>query len=310
LIDPLALVLQYGVALVAANVLIERAGVPVPAFPTLIVAGALAMDGRLPLIGLAAVSLAACIVGDVAWYAAGRRYGLGILKLLCRVSLSPDSCVRETETRFERWGAASLLLGKFIPGVSHLAAPLAGAMRVGWGRFMLFNTVGSIVWIGAAIGLGMLFHRQIAAFVDRLEDFGFMALQLALLALAAFIAFKWWERWRFFRQLRLARISVAELRRLMDEGKEPVVVDVRAPSARSLDARYIPGALAIDLAEVEQRRAELDAARDIVFYCTCPNEASAAIAAKRLMELGYTRVRPLLGGLDDWIAAGYEVERR
>jgi len=308
--DPLTLLVRYGLALVFANVLVERLGVPVPAMPTLIVAGALAADERLSLVPLFAASVLACVAGDGLWYVAGRRYGLGILKLLCKISLSPDSCVRETETRFERWGAASLVLGKFVPGVSHIASPLAGAMRVGWVRFTLFNTLGSALWCGAAIGAGMVFHRQIAALLERFEELGMLALQIVVVLLAAFIALKWWERRRFYRTLRLARISVGELRKLMDEGRQPVVVDVRSPSVRSLDGRYIPGALAIDLADIERRRGELAAEHEIVFYCTCPNEASAAVAAKRLMELGYTRVRPLLGGLDEWIAAGYDIERR
>jgi len=308
--DPLNFVARYGLALVFANVLAEQLGIPLPAVPTLIVAGALAADGRLSVTGLFAASILACVVADGLWFAAGRRYGLGILKLLCRISLSPDSCVRETESRFERWGAVGLVLGKFIPGVSTVAPPLAGAMHIGWARFLLFATLGSVLWSGAAIGTGLVFHRQIAALLDRLEDLGLVAVAIVAALLAAFIAFKWWERRRFYRTLRLARISVGELRKLMDEGRDPVVVDVRSPSVRSLDGRYIPGALAIDLADVDRRRAELAAERDIVFYCTCPNEASAAIAAKRLMELGYTRVRPLLGGLDEWIAAGYEVERR
>jgi rhodanese-related sulfurtransferase len=218
--------------------------------------------------------------------------------------------VRETESRFERWGAIGLMFGKFIPGVSTVASPLAGAMRIGWSRFLLFNTFGSLLWSGAAIGTGVVFNRQITALLDRLEHLGLVAVLLLVALLATFIAFKWWQRQRFYRTLRLARISVEELRKLMDEGREPIVVDVRSPSVRALDGRYIPGALAIDLADIDHRRAELAAERDIVFYCTCPNEASAAVAAKRLMQLGYPRVRPLLGGLDQWIAAGYEIERR
>jgi len=108
----------------------------------------------------------------------------------------------------------------------------------------------------------------------------------------------------------VARISVAELRGLMHQGKAPVVVDVRSPSIRDRDARYIPGAIAIDLGEVANRRRDLPSEKEIVFYCSCPNEASAASAAKELMTLGYSRVRPLLGGLDEWVAAGYEVEQR
>jgi len=129
-------------------------------------------------------------------------------------------------------------------------------------------------------------------------------------ALAAYIAFKWWERRRFFRALRLARITVEELRSLMDRDKRPVVVDVRSEVARKADARFIPGALVIGVGDVEARLRDLPRDRDIIFYCSCPNEASAALVAKKLIQLGYKRVRPLAGGLDAWLAAGHDVELR
>jgi rhodanese-related sulfurtransferase len=183
-------------------------------------------------------------------------------------------------------------------------------MRLRWTSFLLLNGLGVIVWAGAAIGAGMLFHAEIGRLIVRLEDLGAVAIGIVAALLAAYVAFKWWERRRFYKMLRIARISVDELRRLKDRGESPVVVDVRSPVVRNLDRRFIPGALAMDIAEVDRQLDRLPADRDIVFYCTCPNEASAAQVAKRLIELGYTRVRPLQGGLDAWIDAGYEVEHR
>jgi membrane protein DedA with SNARE-associated domain/rhodanese-related sulfurtransferase len=306
----IGLLSQYGLALVFANVLVEQLGLPVPAIPTLIVAGALAADGRLSAPAIFGVAVVACTIGDAAWYAAGRLYGRRVMRLLCRISLSPDSCVRQTEVRFGRWGGLTLVLSKFIPGLSTIAPPLAGAMRLGWPSFLLFNGLGVVVWAGAAIGAGMLFHAEIGRLIVRLEDLGTFAIEIVAALLAVYIAFKWWERRRFYKMLRIARISVDELRRLKEGGKDPVVVDVRSPVVRNLDRRFIPGALAMDIAEVDRHLDRLPADRDIVFYCTCPNEASAAQVAKRLIELGYTRVRPLEGGLDAWIEAGYEVEQR
>jgi membrane protein DedA with SNARE-associated domain/rhodanese-related sulfurtransferase len=301
---------QYGLALVFANVLVEQLGLPVPAIPTLVVAGALAADGKLSAPAIFGVAFVACSIGDAAWYIAGRLYGRRVIRLLCRISLSPDSCVRQTEFRFERWGGLTLVLSKFIPGLSTIAPPLAGAMRLGWTSFLLLNGLGVIVWAGAAIGAGMLFHAEIGRLIVQLEDLGAVAIGIVAALLAAYVAFKWWERRRFYKMLRIARISVDELRRLKDRGESPVVVDVRSPVVRNLDRRFIPGALAMDIAEVDRQLDRLPADRDIVFYCTCPNEASAAQVAKRLIELGYTRVRPLQGGLDAWIDAGYEVEHR
>jgi membrane protein DedA with SNARE-associated domain/rhodanese-related sulfurtransferase len=308
--DPFALVARHGLLLVFANVLVEQAGLPIPALPTMVVAGAFAAEGYMPVVALITVVLVAALVGDALWYFAGRRYGVRVLRLLCMVSLSPDACVRQTEDKYGRWGTFTLVFGKFVPGVSTLAPPLAGAMGLTFPRFLLLDAIGSLLWAGVAVAVGAIFHGQITAVIDVLADLGVKALQVVALLLVAFIAFKWFERWRFLRSLRLARISVDELRNLIDAGSAPVVVDVRSPSVRALDGRYIPGALAMDLHDVREHRPDLPAEREIVFYCSCPNEASAAAAARQLMALGYAKVRPLLGGLDEWVAAGYDVERR
>jgi len=308
--DPVSLLARYGLALVFANVLVEQIGIPVPAIPTLVVAGALAADGKLSIASILAAATLACFIADGVWYLAGRRYGLGILRLLCRISLSPDSCVRQTENQFARWGLASLVLGKFVPGIATVAPPLAGAMRIGAARFVVFNTLGSFLWAAVSVGAGVLFHEQITSLLDRFEEMGVRALQVIAALLAIFIALKWWERRRFFRTLRLARITSQELRKLMDDGARPAIVDVRSAADRQVDGRYIPGAVAIDLGELDTRRGELPGDREIVFYCSCPNEASAAVAAKQLLQIGYARVRPLAGGIDGWIAAGYGIERR
>jgi membrane protein DedA with SNARE-associated domain/rhodanese-related sulfurtransferase len=305
-----SLVTQYGLALVFFNVLVEQVGLPVPAIPTLMVAGALAADGHFSVTAVFALAFAACTIGDGLWYGAGRAWGRRVLRLLCRISLSPDACVRQSEYRFERWGALTLVLAKFIPGLSAVAPPLAGAMRLGAGAFFLWNSLGVVLWAGAAVGAGWAFHEQINDLLLRLEDLGTIAVEALAALLAGYVALKWWERRRFYKALRIARIGVDELRRLMHASERPVVVDVRSPSARALDPRYIPGALVMELDEVEKRLDQLPSDRDVVFYCTCPNEVSAAAVAKRLIGLGYVRVRPLAGGLDAWIGAGYEVELR
>jgi len=301
------LVARYGLALVFLNVLAEQVGLPITAVPTLIVAGAAAATGRLSAAAVFGVAVIACYIGDGLWFAGGRIYGRRVLRLLCRVSLSPDSCVRQSEYHFERWGKAVLIVSKFVPGLSAVTPPLAGAMRMGWPSFIVLNGIGIALWTAIPIGAGMLFSGQIERVVVALENYGLAALELLAAALALYIAFKWWERQRFYRALRLARITVDELRKLIDGGKQPVVVDVRSDVARKADRRWIPGAIAVDTDVVDARLLELPKDREIIFYCTCPNEASAAQVAKRLVELGYTRVRPLAGGLDAWVEAGNQV---
>jgi len=299
---------QYGVLVVFGNVLLEQLGLPIPALPTLVIAGALAADGKLTAVELFLVGIVACAIADGAWYGAGRIYGNKVMKTLCRMSLTPDSCVSDTQARFERWGVNALVMAKFVPGLATIAPPLAGATQLGWARFFWFNTIGSALWVGTGLGAGLLFNTQIEQALTQLGNAGSWALGLVGTCLALYIAYKWWERHRFFAALRMARVSVDELYDLMDGGAEPVVVDVRSATARSVEPRQIPGSLHVPLDELDRHIARLPRDRDIIVYCTCPNEASAAQVAKLLMNHGFTRVRPLHGGLDAWIAAGYSFE--
>ncbi len=306
--DLASLVGQYGLAIVFANVLIEQIGVPVPAMPTLMVAGAFAASGRLSLVAVFAVALVACAIADVAWYVAGRRYGNRVMRFLCGISLTPDSCVSQAQTRFESWGRNVLLVAKFLPGVALLAPPLAGATRIGWLPFLVFNTAGGALWVAVGMGGGILLGSQIERLLAYLEDYGTAAVFLLVAFLAGYVGFKWWERHRFYATLRMARVSVDELHRLMDAGVAPLIVDVRSPTARVIEPRHIPGALHLPLQGFDAHVADLPRDREIILYCSCPNEASAAQVAKLLMNHGFVRVRPLLGGLEAWIAAGLPVE--
>jgi membrane protein DedA with SNARE-associated domain/rhodanese-related sulfurtransferase len=298
---------HYGLTIVVVNVLLNQIGLPVPAVPTLIVAGAVGTRGQLSLPALLAGAVLACVAADCGWYLIGEKFGIRVLKTLCKVSLEPDSCVSQTQTRFERWGVNSLVIAKFIPGLSIIAPPMAGALRIGWPRFALLSTAAAVLWVGVYLGAGVVFNSQIEWLLGKLTHFGSVAgVGLAIL-LGCYIAFKWWERRRFYRLLRMARIDVADLYALIQGGAAPVIVDVRSSTARALEPRWIPGALHVPLPDVARLLKELPRDREIILYCTCPSEASAARVAKILMNHGFKRVRPLQGGLDAWIAAGYVV---
>jgi len=299
---------QYVLAIVFANVLADQLGVPIPAIPVLVVAGALAAGGRLSALEVFGVAMLGGMLGDLVWFAAGRRYGHRVLKTLCAISLSPDSCVRQTESFYERWGVGMLVFAKFVPGLSTVAPPLAGAMRLGTGAFLIFNGIGSAVWAGLSIGAGLLFHTRITQALHHLTELGALALYLAATALAAFIAIKWWERQRFYKTLRMARISADELRRLVRLGDKPVILDVRSEAARKLDTRTIPGAHPVDVEQPDAHLSHLAPGAEIIVYCTCPNEATAARVARLLMDRGFKRVRPLTGGLDAWFEAAGDTD--
>lgn len=297
---------RHGLALVFANALAERIGVPVPALPALLVAGALAARGLIAVLPLLVIAVGTPLLVDVGWFLLGRWRGERVVHAICRIALSPEACERSTQALFARRGLASLLYSKFVPGYSIVVLPLAGAARVPIHLFLLWDLLGNLLWAGSAVSVGFVFHGAIVRVLAYMHQLGVWAVLVALAALALLVAMKWWERRRFYKLLRLARISVDELRRLLDSGHAPAIVDVR--TTRSFAAQHIPGALRMTLEEVDAQLATLPRDREIVLYCTCPNEASAARVARVLMDRGFTRVRPLEGGLDSWLAAGHRVE--
>jgi len=297
-----------GLGFVFVNVLAQQLGLPVPVVPTLVVAGAVAASGKMSAVALYALAVAACVMADSSWYTAGRRYGGRVMSLLCRVSLSPDSCVSQTQNAFERWGPKALLISKFVPGLALIAPPLAGATRMQFGRFLLFSALGASLWVGAALAAGALLRTQIERLLPQAAQVGGTAALVLLVLLAAYVAYRWWERRRFLAALDMARISVEELKRQIEQGDAPVIVDVRSTTAQTLEARRIPGAVNVPVQDAARHLSELPRDREIILYCTCPNEASAAKVARLLMNNGFRRVRPLKGGLEAWIDAGHPVE--
>ena len=153
-----------------------------------------------------------------------------VLRTLCRISLSPDSCVTQTESIFVRFGPASMLFAKFVPGFASVATAMAGAVGLRYWKFLLFDALGAALWVGVAIALGQIFREAIADILDTLQSLGNYGLALLAIALAAWIASKWWRRRQFILQLRMDRISVDELRR--DDGRGAGRDDPRRALAR------------------------------------------------------------------------------
>lgn len=261
-------VVKRGLPLIFGLVLVEQLGIPIPALPVLVVAGALSVDHDLSALAVIAATLAASAIADTLWYALGRRQGHRILKTLCRVSLSPDQCVRQTENLFERWGMPGLLVAKFVPGFSTVAPPLAGAMGIGWGRFLAYDTAGTLVWAGIAVIGGRLLHHAVDSLLGVLDSFGSGALVVLGAVLAVFVLFKWYERRRFYRVLRMARITVDELRRARDEGEDPLVFDVRSGPGRFGDPWRIAGAVVLDADDLDAGLKQVPREREIILYCT------------------------------------------
>ena len=305
--DLIALVQHYGMGFVFLNVLALQAGLPLPAYPTLIVAGALAAAGGTPVYQLVGVGVGGALLADTGWYAAGRRFGMRILGTLCRVSLSPDTCVRQTESIFQRFGPASMLFAKFVPGFASVATALAGAIRLNYGLFVVFDATGAALWVGLGVGLGYLFHDAVGDVTAKLSSLGEYGLMLVVAAFLLWILSKWLRRHFFVKKLRMDRVTVDELYELIDAQKVQALVDVRSALTQAATGR-IPGARTIDMKKITESFKDVPVEGEVIVYCACPNEATAVKVAEKLRKVGFKRIRPLLGGIDAWIEAGHEVE--
>ena len=258
--------LRYGYLLLFANVFAEQMGLPIPATPVLLAAGALAGAGKLNLAAVMVLAVVASVLADTFWFRLGVQRGSAILNTLCRISLEPDNCVKQTETSYSRYGVASLLFAKFVPGLSTVAPPMAGIFRVTLPRFILFDGVGSAIWAGAFVFGGWLFRAQLERSAEYLSRFGIWVLVTLIGALALYIGVKYWQRRRVFRELRIARITPVELKERMDSGEDVVVVDLR--HSLEWDMGKIPGALQISGDELESRATELLAHSELILYCS------------------------------------------
>lgn len=260
--------LRHGYAVVFALVLAEQIGLPLPALPILLGIGALSGEGRYSVWLALLVAVAASLAADLFWFALGRRRGRAILKLLCRISLEPDSCVRRTEEVFARHGARTLLYAKLVPGLNTAAPPLAGMLGMPPVRFLLYDAAGAAVWAGPFIALGRIFDDQLLRILAVAEGATTAAGAAALALLLLYLAIKFWQRQRFLRQLRIARITPEELARKLDDREDVVVVDLRHALDFEIDAVTIPGALRISPEEIESRHAEIPRGREIILFCT------------------------------------------
>lgn len=294
----------YGLWVVFACVLLDQGGLPVPAYPPMILTAAVAVEANDSLLPILIVAILATLLADMLWFAGGRHFGASLLRLMCKVSLSPDSCVGLTRRIYSRWGPPSLIVAKYVPGFAAVATTLAGESGTSLRRFVLYDAIGATLWAGGAIALGAIFHKAVDAVLGELERLGHYAVVVLVAALALFVVIKWWQRRRFLWKTRLARISVQDLEALLTAGSRATILDVR-DAGRRTQSGWIPGSIAVrDIAELA-----LNPDDEIIVYCDCPNDASAAVMAVKLREKGFRRARPLGGGFDAWRARGLPLDR-
>lgn len=302
---------EHDLATVFGIVLLQQLGAPIPALPVLMFAGAGAIGHPLHALYALVLSIVASTIGNLAWFWAGRHYGYRVLDLLCRVSLSPDSCVGQSELKFERYGVLTLVFARFVPGLSFLAPPLAGALRFRTLRFVAYNAAGTALWSALGLLLGFVFHAEIDWLLDQLAALCGYALFVITMLIGLYVTYRWFDRRRFLRSLDAVRVGVDELEAMINRGDDPIILDVRSRTHRRIDGRTIPGARTLDLddrADLRRTLADVPRDRDVVVYCACPNEATAAKVAMLLRDGGIVRVRPLKGGIEAWVTARLRID--
>lgn len=300
-----ALIGEFGLLAVFLNVLLEQGGMPLPSWPLLIVAGALTLSGT-GIIPTVLAAAAASIVADAGWYVAGKRWGRKVLATLCQISLSPDSCVQQTESIFSRVGPSALLFVKFLPGLGLVTVAMAGITGLSMPVFLMLDALGGLAFVAFPVLLGRIFHDAVDSILITLAQLGHYGGVLLVGVIALYIAVRWIKRWNFVRQLRMDRITVAELAEMIHDGKSPVILDVRPADARLRDG-IIPGAHFAHPSDIDPAMTQYPHDTQIVIYCACPNEAAAAVAAQHLKRAGFRTIRPLLGGIEAWSKAGYPI---
>ena len=283
------------------NVLLQQAGLPVPAVPTLLLAGSLAVSSS-QLANILAAAIVASVIADWMWYLAGRAFGYRVLSGLCKLSINPGSCVNQTEARFVRWGLGSLVIAKFIPGFSAVAPPIAGSLRMALPGFLAAAAAGAALWAGLALGTGWVLRREVQTVISALdEQAGSVGLVLAGVA-AIWLGWKLWQKYRFRQWSAVPHITPGELLTTMESEQPLLLLDLRGASMVA-EVGPIVGATVAEHDRLLEAVGDWPRNQPIVTLCACPEDAGAVQAARRLLDAGYVSVRPLKGGYEAWLAA-------
>lgn len=303
----LSFFMKYGYFILFLWVLTEQIGVPIPSAPLLITAGTLTATHRFSLTFVLIAVVLGCVISDTIWYFMGKRYGGAVVRLLCRLSMESNTCVRKTEGYFTRNRERALLLAKFIPGLGTVAAPIAGQVSMPLHLFLAYDAAGSLLWalaftLGGRFFGDFLNHSNIFPSVTRVTGI------LFVLLLIGFLIYRFTRQRAFIREMRTARLEPEELKEMIDRGQQVYIIDLRHPLDYLPDPRTLPGAVLLTPDKLVEQTEDIPRDRDVVLFCTCPSEATSAKMALTLRKIGVYRVRPLRGGFDEWKRLGYPLE--
>lgn len=305
---PTHILLTYGYLLLFVWILVEQMGIPLPATPVLVAAGALSAEHELSFPVALLVGLAATLIADSSWYLIGRRYGHLVLRILCKLSMEPTICVRRTQDSFGRRREVTLMIAKFVPGLATLAPPVAGENGMGFAKFVFYDGIGAALWLTALLVIGRLFGDILKKDPSLLNWVGRFSGALLLLGILGFFAGRLYRRRAVLKKLIQARLEPEELKKQLDAGEPVFIVDLRHPLELLPDPFLLPGAVHFSPDALTARHLEIPRDRDVILYCTCPSEATAAKTALTLQKLGIERVRPLRGGFHEWKRLGFPMD--
>ena len=266
IVHTIAFVERHGYALLFLWVFAEQSAIPLPSVPLLLAAGALIRTGRLYVLLAITCCVIAALLADTIWFQLGRWRGRGVLRLLCRISLEPDSCVRQTENAFLKYGMKSLLVSKFIPGLNAVAAPLAGSSKGPYWRFLIYDAAGASIWSAAYLALGYVFSEQLETILAYASRMGPGLLLLVVVLFILWIGWKFMQRRLLLKRLNVARITPEELRDRLNAGEDLFIVDLRSQLPGYGD--LIPGATRISPEDLTARGQEIPRDREIILFCS------------------------------------------
>ncbi|HEX4038359.1 MAG TPA: VTT domain-containing protein [Acidobacteriaceae bacterium] len=297
--------IKYGYWVVFLWMLTEQLGIPIPSTPLLLTAGTVTATHHLHLWVIVLAALLGSLIADSVWYAFGKRYGAAVVRMMCRLSLESTACVRKTEGYFTRRGATALLVAKFVPGLNSVAAPIAGQIGMDYGKFLVCDA-GGVLLFSLTVTLGGRFfgdvlRRNPHMFSGTMHFLGAIFVLLFL----GFLIWRMLQRRAFLKSVRMARLEPEELKGMMDRGQPVFIVDLRHPLDYLPDPRTLPGALSLTPDKLIEQSERIPRNEEVVLFCTCPSEATAARMTLKLRQMGIHRVRPLRGGYGAWKRLGY-----
>ncbi|MEO8542542.1 MAG: VTT domain-containing protein [Burkholderiaceae bacterium] len=293
-ITDLTIALQRDVvSVVFFNVLLQQIGLPVPAVPTLLVAGSLMLSLESAAWVLAA-AIVASIIADGVWYAAGRAFGYRVLSGLCRLSLNPGTCVSSADALFVRWGAWTLVVAKFVPGLSIVGPPIAGSLRLRPSRFLAAAAIGAAMWAAGALLAGWLLRARLHGVLVAVNANITATIVAASVMAGTWLGWKLWQRSRFRQRAAISYITPSELKVALRSPSPPFLIDLRGPASIAAEGK-VAGAAQAQMGNLLEVVAQWPKHAPIVTLCACPQDASAVLAARKLMKHGFRSVRPLRG---------------